>query len=52
MIQTGSIEVDIDMLEETNHIIGNISFLVDYHCFFPDEGWSDFVIIVLSWWIK
>ncbi|MGD6831813.1 hypothetical protein ACQCT5_06595 [Sutcliffiella halmapala] len=52
MIQAVSIEVDIDKLEKSNHIIGNISFLVDYHRFFPDEGWSDFVIIVLSWWIK
>lgn len=52
MVQAVSIEVDIDMLEKTDHIIGNISFLVDYHRFFPDEGWTDFVVIVLSWWIK
>ncbi|MDK7669327.1 hypothetical protein [Cytobacillus oceanisediminis] len=52
MEQTISIEVEVDSLEYNINIIGNISFLVDYHHYFPDEGWSDFVVIILSWWIK
>lgn len=52
MDQTISIEVEVDSLEYNNNIIGNISFVVDYHHYFPDEGWSDFVVIILSWWIK
>lgn len=52
MDQTISIEVEVDSLEYNINIIGNISFVVDYHHYFPDEGWSDFVVIILSWWIK
>ncbi|WP_256816642.1 hypothetical protein [Cytobacillus sp. Bac17] len=52
MEQTISIEVEVDSLEYNINIIGNISFVVDYHRFFPDEVWSDFVVIILSWWIK
>ncbi|MCM3666270.1 hypothetical protein M3204_17780 [Mesobacillus subterraneus] len=52
MEQTISIEVEIDSLEYNQHIIGNISFVVDYYRYFPDEKWSDFVVIILSWWIK
>lgn len=52
MEQTISIEVEVDSLEYNKNIIGNISFVVDYHRYFPDEGWSDFVVIILSWWIK
>lgn len=52
MEQTISIEVEVDSLEFNQNIIGNISFVVDYHRYFPDEGWSDFVVIILSWWIK
>lgn len=53
MIQTVSIEVDLATLEKTNfNIVGNLCFLIDYHYYFPDEEWSDFVIIVLSWWIE
>ena len=52
MEQTISIEVEVDSLEYNQNIIGNISFVVDYYRYFPDEGWSDFVVIILSWWIK
>lgn len=52
MEQTVSIEVDLDSLEHTHQIVGNIYFIIDYHRFFPDEGWSDFVVIILSWWIQ
>lgn len=49
--QTISIEVEVDSLEKNNNIVGNIYFVIDHHRYFPDEGWSDFVIIILSWWI-
>ncbi|CRK83375.1 hypothetical protein [Neobacillus massiliamazoniensis] len=52
MVQNVSIEVDLESLEKENHIIGNIYFSIDYHRFFPDHRWSDFVVIILSWWIK
>ncbi|CRK84883.1 hypothetical protein [Neobacillus massiliamazoniensis] len=53
MTQAVSIEVDLETLEKTNdNIVGNICFVNDYHRFFPAEGWSDLVIIVLSWWIE
>lgn len=52
MTQNISIEVDLDSLESTQNIVGNVYFIIDYHRFFPDEGWSDFVVIILSWWIK
>lgn len=46
-----SIEVDFDSLTYETQIIGNIAFLIDYHAYFPGQGWSDFVAIVLHWWI-
>jgi hypothetical protein len=46
------IEVDIDTLENRTNITGNIYFMIDYHRYFPDQDWSDFVLIILSWWIK
>jgi hypothetical protein len=52
MAQNISIEVDLDTLENRTNIIGNIYFVIDYHRFFPDDKWSDFVVIILSWWIK
>lgn len=52
MAQNISIDVDINTLENKTSIIGNIYFTIDYHRFFPDYDWSDFVVIVLSWWIK
>jgi hypothetical protein len=52
MVQNVAIEVDLESLEKTNNIVGNIYFVIDYHRFFPDDEWSDFVIIILSWWIE
>lgn len=52
MEHTISIEVEVNSLEYNKSIIGNISFVVDYHRYFPDEGWSDFAVIILCWWIK
>lgn len=51
MAQHISIEVDLEALENRQNITGNIYFVIDYHRFFPEEGWSDFVVIILSWWI-
>lgn len=52
MAQHISIEVDLDSLEKRHNITGDIFFVIDYHLYFPEEGWSDFVVIILSWWIK
>lgn len=46
------IDVDLDSLEKRTNITGNISFIIDYHRYFPKQDWSDFVVIILSWWIK
>ncbi|PKR83252.1 hypothetical protein [Heyndrickxia camelliae] len=52
MFQDILIEVDIDTLENRTNITGIIYFMIDYHRYFPDQDWSDFVVIILSWWIK
>jgi hypothetical protein len=39
-------------LEKRQNNTGEIYFVIDYHRFFPEEGWSDFVVIILSWWIS
>jgi hypothetical protein len=54
MKQHISIDVDLDSLEQNNskNIVGKIVFTIDYHKYFPDPEWSDFVVIVLTWWIK
>lgn len=46
-----SIEIDLDSLTYETHIIGTIAFVIDFHDYFPGQGWSDFVAIVLKWWI-
>lgn len=46
-----SIEVDLDSLAYDTHIIGNIAFVIDFHDYFPGQDWSDFVAIVLNWWV-
>ena len=46
------IEVDLDSLEKRTNIMGNICFSIDYHRYFPEQDWSDFVVIILSWWIR
>ena len=52
LVQEIIIEVDLDSLEKSTQITGNICFNIDYHHYFPEQNWSDFVVIVLSWWIK
>lgn len=54
MVQHISLNVDIDSLEinRSKNITGTIYFSIDYHRYFPDEGWDDFLVIILSWWIK
>jgi hypothetical protein len=52
MMQHFSIEVDLDTLENRQNVTGYKYFVIDFHRFFPEEGWSDFVVIILSWWIK
>ncbi|MTH52278.1 hypothetical protein GKZ89_02585 [Bacillus mangrovi] len=52
MSQDILIEVDTDTLENRTNITGNIYFMIDYHRYFPDQDWSDFILIILSWWIK
>lgn len=52
MMQHISIEVDLDSLENRQNVTGKIFFVIDYHRYFPEEGWSDFVVIILSWWIN
>lgn len=46
-----SIELDVHSLTYSNQIVGNITFVIDFHDYFPGQGWSDFVAIVLTWWI-
>ncbi|MFN3633968.1 hypothetical protein [Exiguobacterium profundum] len=46
-----SIELTIDSLTYDTHIIGTIAFVIDFHDYFPGQGWSDFVAIVLKWWV-
>ncbi|TRZ40270.1 hypothetical protein CEQ21_04860 [Niallia circulans] len=54
MAQHISLYVDLDSLEinRSKNITGTIYFIIDYHRYFPDEGWDDFLVIILSWWIK
>jgi len=54
LVQHISLNVDLDSLEinRSKNITGTIYFSIDYHRYFPDEGWDDFLVIILSWWIK
>jgi len=52
MKQHISIEVDLETLENRQNVTGNIYFVIDYHRYFPEEGWSDFVVTILTWWIN
>ena len=40
-----------DSFIKTKSITGNIYFQID-DFFFPEEGWNDFVVIILSWWLR
>lgn len=46
-----SIECDLESLTYHEQVVGNIAFVIDYYAYFPGQGWSDFVAIVLNWWI-
>ncbi|MFN3366759.1 hypothetical protein [Exiguobacterium profundum] len=50
MLNHISIELDVHSLTYSNQIVGNIAFVIDFHDYFPGQGWSDFVAIVLNWW--
>lgn len=54
LVQHISLNIDLDSLEinRSKNITGTIYFSIDYHRYFPDEGWDDFLVIILSWWIK
>ena len=51
MQQHLSIDIDIDSLTYSDHVVGNIAFVIDFHDYFPGQDWSDFVAIVLNWWV-
>ncbi|MDA5561245.1 hypothetical protein PJK55_10905 [Exiguobacterium sp. MMG028] len=46
-----SIEIDLDSLTYSGQIIGEINFVIDTYDYFPGVGWSDFVAVLLKWWI-
>lgn len=46
-----SIELTIDSLTYDTQIVGNIAFVINSYDYFPGQGWSDFVAIVLNWWV-
>ncbi|MET3195229.1 hypothetical protein [Bacillus sp. OAE603] len=52
MLRNVEIKVDLDSLNKSINITGIIYFEIDFHRYYPDEYWSDFVVIILSWWIK
>lgn len=39
------------MTEKTSNIIGEICFIVEKE-YFPQKKWTDFIIIILGWWIE
>jgi len=45
------LSIDLDSLTYSDHVVGNIAFVLDFHNYFPEQGWSDFVAIVLNWWV-
>lgn len=51
MLNHISIELELESMTYSNQIVGNIGFVIDYYDYFPGHGWSDFVGIVLTWWI-
>ncbi|WP_251124952.1 hypothetical protein [Exiguobacterium sp. s131] len=46
-----SIEIDLDSLTYSGQTIGEINFVIDSYDYFPGVGWSDFVAVILKWWI-
>lgn len=51
MLNHISIELDVHSLTYSNQIVGNIAFVIDFHDYFPGQDWSNFVAIVLNWWV-
>jgi hypothetical protein len=37
-------------ISNSNNIIGEISIEKNGYIFFPEENWTDFVVVILSWW--
>jgi len=52
-IQKAVVEVDTSTLERSSHgsITGVVSVRVD-NTSFPDTSWSDFPVVILSWWLE
>ena len=42
---------DLEMYQNNKNIICQLYIKVGQFIF-PDEGWSDFIIVILSWWIE
>lgn len=41
----------LEMSKTSGNIVGEIYFNIDGKVF-PDRNWSDFVVIILTWWIE
>jgi len=39
-------------INDSNNIVGEIYIEKNGHSFFPEEKWTDFVVVILSWWTK
>ncbi|QOY34687.1 hypothetical protein AWH56_018435 [Anaerobacillus isosaccharinicus] len=39
-------------INNSNNIVGEICIEKNGYIFFPDEKWTDFVVVILSWWNK
>nr|WP_106779136.1 hypothetical protein [Lysinibacillus timonensis] len=39
-------------INNTNNIVGEIYIEKNGHNFFPNEKWTDFVVVILYWWTK
>jgi hypothetical protein len=44
-------ENDFEMYESSKNIIGQIFFKVEDQ-YFPQNHWTDFIVVVLSWWLE
>ena len=36
----------------SKQVFANIYIQYEYHNFFPQEKWNDFVIVIMTWWLK
>jgi hypothetical protein len=45
------VEIDSLSISKSKKITGEIYWSLD-NKYFPEEGWNDFVVIILSWWHK